>query len=101
MKKTFSVIDAKKKPERQLDAIKFEIKKYLARERRKPLQENSGSWDFDCRVGKDELTAEVTHVGEINANITKMFESGLESFYVEILSKPKPQKNKPKAKEEK
>ncbi|MGB0744732.1 MAG: DUF6172 family protein, partial [Opitutales bacterium] len=37
MKKTFPLTHSKIKPERQLEAVKGEISKYLKRERRKKL----------------------------------------------------------------
>ena len=88
MKKTFTTIVSNKKPERQLDSIKYEIKKYLARERRKPRPDDIAFWDFDCRVGVTEEVAKKINVSEINATISSLVESGNTSFYVEILAKP-------------
>ncbi len=88
MKKTFSFIAPNKKPERQMDAIKYEIKKYLGRESRKKIPEGSDYWGFDCRIGKDLESAKDIHVKEINPQITAIFEGKAESFYLEILSKP-------------
>ena len=39
MKKTFPLTQPKLHPDRVLDAVKHEIRKYLKRERRKPLPE--------------------------------------------------------------
>ena len=63
-----------------------EIKKYIARERRKKLPENIAFWDFDCRIGETLETASPINVGGINPSISKL-EQENESFYIEILAK--------------
>lgn len=88
MKKEFKLTDPKKAPARQVDYVKHEISKYIARERRKPLRENVDYWDFDCRLGTDKDSADVIHVAEINKGIDRVVAQGAEQFYIEILSKP-------------
>lgn len=88
MKKTFKLTDPKKAPARQVDYVKFEISKYIARERRKPLKDNVDFWDFDCKLGKDQESAVEIHVSAINKGIDKVATEGLEHFYIEILAKP-------------
>lgn len=96
MKKKFNLTDPKKAPERQVDAVKHEIKKYITRERNKKTTEGVDFWDFDCRFGDDETTAAEIHVSEINKNIDAQAASQKESFYIEILSKPGHRTNKTK-----
>ena len=88
MKKNFKLTDPKIAPARQVEAVKFEIRKYLERERRKPLKDNVDYWDFDCRIGHDANRAEDIHVAEINKGIDRMVLEGAEEFYMEILAKP-------------
>lgn len=88
MKKTFSLTAPNKAPERQVDWTKHEIKKYLGREKRKALPEGVDFWDFDCRIGADEESAEVIFVNEIRPNIDKIVSAGHKTFYLEILAKP-------------
>jgi len=88
MKKTFKLTHPKIKVPRLVEAIKHEVKKYLQRERRKPLPPEVDFWDFDCRFGIDEASSEVIHVADINKAISKAEEQQLESFYLEILAKP-------------
>jgi hypothetical protein len=88
MKKTFVLSHPKIKLPRLVDAIKHEVKKYLKRERNKTLPEGTDYWDFDCRYGADESTAEVIHLSTINKHIDKAEENELASFYLEILAKP-------------
>lgn len=97
MKKNFKLTDPKKAPARQVDYVKHEISKYIARERRKPLREGVDFWDFDCRIGKDEENASVIHVAEINKSIDKIAGENAESFYLEVLAKPGRRTKKPSA----
>ncbi|KHE91056.1 MAG: hypothetical protein SCABRO_03214 [Candidatus Scalindua brodae] len=73
---------------RLVEAIKYEVKKYLKRERRKDLPKGADFWDFDCRMGVDEESSEVVHVYDINKSIDQAELKQLESFYLEILAKP-------------
>lgn len=88
MKKEFKLTDPKKAPARQVDYVKHEISKYIARERRKPLKDNVDYWDFDCKIGPDQESAEVIHVAEINKSIDKIVIGNSEKFYIEVLAKP-------------
>jgi hypothetical protein len=88
MKKTFPLTATNKKPERHLDSVKHDIKKYIARERRKTLPENYDFWDFDCKIGPSEQEAATIHVAEINAKIMNLAAEDNQSFYLEILAKP-------------
>lgn len=87
MKKTFSLTHPKKSPANHIDSIKFEIKKYIARERRKPLPDNVDYWDFDCKIGDSDAEASVIHVSEINSKISELAKDPKESFYLEVLVK--------------
>lgn len=87
MKKVFKLTDPKKAPARQVDAVKHEIKKYIARERRKTLPERVDYWDFDCKIGIDQNSAETIHIDDINKNIDVIVANNAESFYIEVLAK--------------
>lgn len=95
MKKTFSLTAPNRAPARQVDFVKHEISKYLARERRKTPKEGADYWDFDCKLGKDQESAVVIHVAEINKGIDKVVLENADHFYIEILAKPgfKPKKS--------
>ncbi len=94
MKKTFSFNVSNKNRDRQIDSIKYEVKKYIARERRKKLPENVDFWDFDCRIGLTSEQAEVIHLNDINPSISKMAEQEGDSFYLEVLVKTAVRKKK-------
>jgi len=95
MKKTFALTHAKLNTARLVDAIKYEIKKYLNRERRKSLPENMDYWTFDCRFGASDDVAQKVFTSEINKHIDAAVAQELESFYVEILARAC--KHKPKS----
>lgn len=100
MKKTFSFSHQKKKRPRVVEAIKYEVKKYIKRERNKALPENVDYWDFDCRYGADELTCAMIHVSEINKVISEANVEGLDTFFLEVLVKPGVRTKKPKEEKE-
>lgn len=88
MKKTFDLKVSNKTPERQADSIKHEVKKYLARERKKTIPDGFDTWKFDCRIGDNAKSASSIQMSEINPNISKLVTDEKESFYLEILVKP-------------
>ncbi len=96
MKKTFKMTHPKIQVPRLVEAIKYEVKKYIKRERGKTLPLNVDFWDFDCRYGEDEDSSVVIHLSEINKYISQAEEKQLESFYLEILVKPGHRTKKPK-----
>ena len=96
MKKIFSFSHPKKKRPRVVEAIKYEVKKYIKRERNKALPEGVDFWDFDCRYGADELTCVVIHVSEINKCISEADKEGLDTFFLEVLVKPGVRTKRPK-----
>lgn len=89
MRKTFGLTAANKQPDRHVESVKSEIRKYIARERRKSLPEGIDFWDFDCKFGVDAPTAAVIHVAEINKKVDEVVSEKASSFYIEILAKPK------------
>lgn len=95
MKKNFKLTDEKLAQARKVDAIKHEINKYIARERRKPVTTGIDFWDFNCKIGADQATATDVHVSEINKSIDAMVAKELEGFYLEIVAKPGHRTKKP------
>ncbi|WP_333608040.1 DUF6172 family protein [Arsukibacterium sp.] len=87
MKKTFALTHAKLQPARLVDAIKHEIKKYLARERRKALPAGTDYWTFDCRFGATKEEATTIFTSDINKHIDAAAAQELSQFYIEILAR--------------
>lgn len=88
MKKTFALTAPGKHPDRVLDAVKHEIRKYLRRERRRPLPEGVDFLDFDCRFGRDADSALTVQVSELIALVDAAARDGATHVYAEILAKP-------------
>ncbi len=91
MKKTFKLNIEGKHPDRVLEAVKHEIRKYVKRQRRVPLPAGVDFWDFDCRFGTTQDNAVVVHFATITALIDAVAKGngggGADSFYLELLAK--------------
>ena len=87
MKKVFKLQVENKKPERQLESVKNEVRKYLKRERKKKLPEDAVYWDFECRFGKDSASAKSVSVSEITVGLDDAHNESWEECYVEIIAK--------------
>lgn len=87
MRKTFPLHIDGRHPDRVLEAVKHEIRKYIKRERRRELPEGADFWDFDCRVGADKEAAEVVHLAALTDSINRLAEAGSAQLYVEILAR--------------
>lgn len=87
MRKTFQLRPEGKNPDRVLEAVKHEIRKYIKRERRRELPEGVDFWDFDCRFGTSEEVAAVAHLNELTGLMDAVAKAAGPQFYVEILAK--------------
>jgi hypothetical protein len=88
MRKTFQLQVEGKHPDRLLEAIKHEIRKYIKRERRRELPEGSDFWAFDTRFGTDKESAEAVEFPAITGLIDGVAKAGGPQFYIELLARP-------------
>lgn len=88
MKKTVILTHPKIKLDRLVDAARHDIKKFLKKERSKPLAEGAAFWDFDCKFGNTEEEAVSIHISELNKHIDAAAQQQRESFFMEIVAKP-------------
>lgn len=88
MKKTYQLQIEGKHPDRVLDAIKHDIRRYLKRERAKALPAGADFWDFDCRCGASEQDAVVVPVVDLISAVDACAREARPSVYVEVLAKP-------------
>lgn len=70
-----------------VERVKHEVRKYFKRERKKRLPEGVDYWDFDCRLGKDEESAESAHEKELAAAIDRASAEGWPAVFIEVLAK--------------
>jgi len=90
LKKTFQLQESNKKPQRTIEAIKHELRKYTKRERNKKLENpQSMFWDFNCQFGASQEEATVLKFPEIMKELDKALEAKWESCYIEILAEAK------------
>jgi len=104
MKKTFRLKVENKNSDRLLDKIKYEIRKYIKREKKKTLPEDVDFWKFECKFGQNEEEPQVIEFVDITKHIDAAATNDCESFYMEILStkgyKPKKEESEVKEKPE-
>jgi len=88
VKKIFPLQSETKQPERVIDAIKHDIRKYLKRERAKKLPTGSPFWIFACRVGENEESAKEILVQELTSAIDTAYNEKWSECFVEIVAQP-------------
>lgn len=87
MRKTYPLNVEGKNRDRLLEASKHDIRKYVKRERGRALPAGVDYWDFDCRFGSIEASAEVVHFATLMGLIDTLAKEGGEQFYVEVVTK--------------
>ena len=88
MKKIFKLQDEKKHPDRIVEAIKHDIRKYTKREGKKKLSDAEKMfWDFDCKFGQSAADAKVVTFNGVIEGLDSVLESGWTECYIEILAK--------------
>ena len=97
MKKTFKLSIEGRNRDRVLDAVKHEVRKYVARERRRPLAPGVDFLDFDCRFGLSQGTAAGAHLSALTGLIDAAAQECADQCYVEILAKPGHRQRRPQA----
>ncbi len=86
MKKVFKLKVENKNSDRLVEKTKYEIRKYIKREKNKKLPEEVDFWKFECKFAKNEEEPQVIEFLDITKNIDEASSEGCESFYMEILS---------------
>lgn len=87
LKKIFNLHVENKEPQRVVESIKNEIRKYIKREQKKALPENTDYWFFDCKFAKNEDEPRVIEFVDIIKNVNEASEENCQSFYLEILAR--------------
>jgi len=88
MKKSFPLTAPGKADARVVEAVKYEVRKYVQRERRKPVPEGFDLWTFACRAGANSETAARCELADIGTAIDAVASAGGAAVYVEILAAP-------------
>lgn len=88
MKKTFPLQLPGKNPERVLESVKSDVRKYVRREQGKKLPEGFNRVIFACKVGKSAESAVEKALSDVVPSIDSTAKSGAPAVYVEILATP-------------
>ncbi len=88
MKKTFPLQAPGLVAARVIEAIKYDVRKYVKRERGKKLPEGFDTWDFSCKVGASAVSAEAKPLDEVGPAIDEVAKLGAPGVYVEIVATP-------------
>jgi hypothetical protein len=84
MQKTFPLKQPGQADARVVEAVKYEVRKYVKRERRKAVPEGFTQWNFNCRAGADSADATACSLDEIAAVIDRVAGSGKPNVFIEI-----------------
>lgn len=89
MKKTFKFkLDHPKiKVPRVVDSVKHDLRKYLKKERKKPLPAGTTYWGFDCKFGQTQETAVDVPLASLTQLIDELVANNIMTIFVEITPK--------------
>ncbi|MCH9741216.1 MAG: hypothetical protein K0U38_10345 [Epsilonproteobacteria bacterium] len=88
MKKVFQLQQEKVHPDRVIESIKNELRKYIKRERKKKLPNSETMyWDFDCKFGQSASSTDVCSFDEIIKALGSIQEKEWTECYIEIMAK--------------
>jgi Family of unknown function (DUF6172) len=86
VRKTYLLTIEGKNRDRLLDAAKHDIRKYVKRERSRPLPPGVDFFDFDCKLGASEGAAATLHFATLMSSIDALVKDGADQFYVEVMT---------------
>ena len=87
MRKTYRLNIEGKNRDRLLDASKHDIRRYVKRERGRPLPEGVDFWDFDCQFGLKADAMQPVHFGNLIEQIDTAAKEGADAVCVLMLPK--------------
>ena len=97
MKKKFLLKEENKNSDRLLESIKYQIRKYIKREKRKANSDEDTILRFACKFAKDDEEIETISFTDITKCINEASQKDCESFYIEIIAHEVPRIIKKKA----
>ena len=96
MKKTYLLNIEGKNRDRLLDAAKHDIRKYVKRERARPLPAGVDFFDFECRLGTTQEAAVPVHFAALSGAIDTLTKDGAVQFYAEVVTRAGQRSTKPR-----
>jgi hypothetical protein len=86
MNKSYKLIEEKRNKDRVVESIKYEIRKYIKREKNKPLPEDVDFWKLECKISKDSDELAFVEFQNLIRTIDILVLEEAESLNIEILS---------------
>jgi len=100
VKKIFKLTDEKKAPERIVEAIKHELRKYVKREQNKKSEsETKLFWETQCRFGKSEAESNEMGFDALIKELDTVIAAGWSECFIEVVVSSKEWEPKPKSEE--
>jgi len=86
MNKTYKLIEEKRDKDRVVEAIKHEVRKYIKREKNKPLPTGVDFWKLECKISKDSNELAFVEFQNLINTIDILVSEEAEVLNIEILS---------------
>lgn len=86
MKKVFKLEDGKRHPDRIIEAIKHEVRKYIKREKRKVLPQGVDFWKFECKSSINDEEPKSIEFLDITKAIDEAAINKAQTLYLEIVA---------------
>jgi len=86
MNKSYKLIEEKRDKDRVVESIKHEIRKYIKREKNKPLPEDVDFWKLECKISKDSDKLAFVEFQNLIRTIDILVLEEAEILNIEILS---------------
>ena len=84
LRKTYLLNIEGKNRDRLVEAAKHDMRRYVKRERSRPLPPGVDFWDFECRFGPNESAAAPVHFATLTECIDAIVATGASQFYAEL-----------------
>lgn len=88
MKKVFPLKEPGKVDARVVEGVKNQVRKYVKRERRKPVPAGFDQWIFNCKAGPDRDSAVPCKLAELSPAIDRVVQAGGAEVYIEVIAEP-------------
>ena len=86
MNKTYKLIEEKRDKDRVVEAIKHEVRKYIKREKNKPLPTGVDFWKLECKISRDSNELAFVEFQNLINTIDILVSEEAEVLNIEILS---------------
>lgn len=88
MKRKFDLSVENKHPDRVLESIKYEVRKYIKREKNKQLPEGIDFWKIECKFSKNDEALNDVKFEDITKLINEASIEKCHNINIELVSTP-------------